>query len=123
MLRRGEWAPGVSDPQDVAPATDDVVATARAARAAGPLLPVPENYHDDLEARLELPAERLAAFRALGVLCEADTGGAYLQECTGLLAGACSWPWSSVSAGTTGSAGRTPRYGLRRTDGDDLPAC
>lgn len=88
LLRRGEWAPGVSDPQYVALATDDVVATARAARAAGaPLLPVPGNYHDDLDARLELPAHRLDAFRELGVLCEADADGAYLQVCTELLAG------------------------------------
>ncbi|MCW2581418.1 MAG: 4-hydroxyphenylpyruvate dioxygenase, partial [Klenkia sp.] len=43
LLRRGGgWAPGVPDPQHVAFGTDDVVATARALRAAGaPLLAVP----------------------------------------------------------------------------------
>lgn len=88
LLRRGEWAPRVSDPQYVALSTDDVVATARAAHAAGaPLLPLPGNYHNDLDARLELPPERLAAFRELGVLCEADADGAYLQVCTELLDG------------------------------------
>ncbi|RZT86477.1 4-hydroxyphenylpyruvate dioxygenase [Pseudonocardia sediminis] len=88
LLRRGEWAPGVSDPQYIALATDDVVATARAARAAGaPLLEIPANYHDDLDARLEPPPERLAAFRELGVLCEADAQGSYLQVCTELLDG------------------------------------
>ncbi|WP_226380160.1 sugar phosphate isomerase/epimerase and 4-hydroxyphenylpyruvate domain-containing protein [Pseudonocardia sp. KRD291] len=88
LLRRGEWAPGVSDPQYVALATDDVIATARAARAAGvPLLDVPANYHDDLDARLAPPPQRLAAFRELGVLCEATADGAYLQVCTELLDG------------------------------------
>ena len=36
VLRRGsEWQPGVTDPQHVAFATDDIFAAARAARAAG----------------------------------------------------------------------------------------
>ena len=88
LLRRGEWAPGVSDPQYVALAVDDVVAAARSARGAGaPLLPVPENYHDDLDARFALPPQRLAAFRELGVLYDADSRGASLQVCTELLDG------------------------------------
>jgi 4-hydroxyphenylpyruvate dioxygenase len=36
LVRRGEWAPGVPDPQCVAFATDDALAAARAARAAAP---------------------------------------------------------------------------------------
>lgn len=55
LLRRGGWAPGVPDPQYVAFATDDALAAARSARAAGaPLLDVPDNYYDDLDARLDL---------------------------------------------------------------------
>ncbi|MHC1558936.1 TIM barrel protein [Actinomycetospora sp. C-140] len=88
LLRRGEWAPGVPEPQYVALAVDDVVAAARAARAAGaPLLAMPDNYYDDLAARVELPSDRLAAYRELGVLHDQGPDGAYLQVCTEVLAG------------------------------------
>lgn len=88
LLRRGEWSPAVADPQYVALACDDVLATAAAARAAGvPLLPVPGNYHDDLAARLELPDATIDAYRELGVLHERDDDGDYLQVCTELLGG------------------------------------
>ncbi|HEY2224508.1 sugar phosphate isomerase/epimerase and 4-hydroxyphenylpyruvate domain-containing protein [Actinomycetospora sp.] len=88
LLRRGSWAPGVTEPQYVALATDDVVGAARAARDAGaPLLGMPDNYYDDLGARLELPPEQLAAYRELGVLHEQDQDGAYLQVCTEVLGG------------------------------------
>ena len=88
LLRRGEWAPGVSEPQYVALAVDDVVAAARAARAAGaPLLGIPDNYYADLDARLALPAEQLAAYRELGVLHEETPEGTYLQVCTEVLGG------------------------------------
>jgi 4-hydroxyphenylpyruvate dioxygenase len=89
-LRRGEWAPAVADPQYVAFATDDLLASTRAARAAGvPLLAIPDNYHDDLDARVAIPPSDLAAYRDLGVLYSADdeSGGAFLQVCTELLGG------------------------------------
>src|SRR4051812_42764614 len=42
LLRRGEWAPGVSDPQYIAFAAPDALAAARAARAGGaPILDIP----------------------------------------------------------------------------------
>ncbi|WP_020660009.1 sugar phosphate isomerase/epimerase and 4-hydroxyphenylpyruvate domain-containing protein [Amycolatopsis benzoatilytica] len=88
LLRRGEWAPGVSEPQYVALAVDDLLATARAAQAAGaPLLAIPDNYYADLDARLALPADRLAAYRELGVLHEHTAEGDYLQVCTEVLGG------------------------------------
>ncbi len=88
LLRRGGWSPAVSDPQYVALATDDLLATAAAARDAGVrLLDVPANYHDDLRARLELPDERIAAYRELGVLHERDADGDLIQVCTELLGG------------------------------------
>lgn len=88
VLRSGGWSPAVADPQYVALACDDVLATAAAARAAGvPLLPVPANYHDDLAARLDLPAATVAAYRELGVLHDRDAAGDYLQVCTELLGG------------------------------------
>ncbi|MGY1661768.1 bifunctional sugar phosphate isomerase/epimerase/4-hydroxyphenylpyruvate dioxygenase family protein [Geodermatophilus sp. SYSU D00705] len=85
-LRRGGWAPGVPEPQYVALATDDIVATARALRAAGaPLLPVPANYADDLDARLDLAPELLAAVREHGLLYEEDAAGGYLHLVTEVL--------------------------------------
>ncbi len=89
VLRRGsEWQPGVTDPQHIAFATDDVVAAARAAAAAGaPVLRVPENYYDDLDARLAPPAELLDAIRELGVLYDRNADGEFLHLYTDVLGG------------------------------------
>ena len=85
-LRRGDWTPGVPAPQYVAFATDDIVATAEALRTAGaPLLPVPANYAEDLDARFDLSAELLAAIRAYGLFYEEDARGAYLHLATAVL--------------------------------------
>jgi 4-hydroxyphenylpyruvate dioxygenase len=85
-LRRGGWAPGVAEPQYVALATDDLVATAGRLRAAGaPLLPLPANYADDLEARFDLPADVLAAVREHGLMYEEDGAGGYLHLATEVL--------------------------------------
>ncbi|MGW0211690.1 bifunctional sugar phosphate isomerase/epimerase/4-hydroxyphenylpyruvate dioxygenase family protein [Streptomyces sp. NPDC003233] len=62
----------------IALATDDVVAAARAFRAAGGrLLPVPANYHDDLAARYDLADDELETYRELGILYDRDAGGAF----------------------------------------------
>jgi len=89
LLRRGGgWSPGVPDPQHVAFATDDAVATARALRAAGaPLLAVPANYHDDLDARLDLDPALVADLRAHGLLYDVDADGAFLHLYTEVLGG------------------------------------
>ena len=88
VLRRGEWAPGVAEPQHVAFACADVLAAARAARDAGaPLLPIPDNYYDDLDARLAPPPEQLAAMRELGVLLDRDGHGEFLHFYTEVLGG------------------------------------
>ena len=85
-LRRGGWAPGVPDPQYVAFTTDDVVATARALRAAGaPLLALPANYAADLDARFDLDPELLAAIREHGLMYDEDDSGSYLQLATEVL--------------------------------------
>ena len=87
VLRRGGWAPGVPDPQAIAFAVDDVLALARAPRAAGvALLDVGDNYYDDLAARLDLdrgPARRPARH----VLLRHDAHGAYLHVVTEVLGG------------------------------------
>ncbi len=86
LLRRGEWSPGVPAPQSIAFATDDVVATARALRAAGaPLLPVPANYHDDLESRVDLDPALLADLRECGLFYDEDAHGRYLHLATEVL--------------------------------------
>jgi 4-hydroxyphenylpyruvate dioxygenase len=89
VLRRGtEWQPGVTDPQHVAFASEDLIAAARTARAAGaPLLDIPDNYYDDLDARLAPPPALLADMRALGVLYDRDADGEFLHFYTEILGG------------------------------------
>ncbi|GAA2437192.1 sugar phosphate isomerase/epimerase and 4-hydroxyphenylpyruvate domain-containing protein [Actinomadura vinacea] len=89
LLRRGTWAPGVAEPQYVALLTSDIVEAVTAARARGArMLDIPENYYDDLQARVELPADTLDSLRALGILYEsAPAGRAYLHAGTELLGG------------------------------------
>ncbi|HEY8471222.1 MAG TPA: TIM barrel protein [Natronosporangium sp.] len=85
-MRRGDWAPTVPNPQHIAFATDDAVACARALRERGvPMLAIPANYYDDLDARLALPAELLAAIRAHSILYDRDEHGEYLHFFTELL--------------------------------------
>lgn len=86
LLRRGDWSPGVPAPQSIAFATDDIVATAGALRAAGaPLLPVPANYHDDLDARVDLDPALLADLREHGLFYDEDAHGRYLHLATEVL--------------------------------------
>ncbi|MEI5519284.1 TIM barrel protein [Streptomyces brasiliscabiei] len=64
--------------QHIALATDDVVAAARAFRAAGGrLLAVPANYYDDLAARFEFADGELEAYRELGILYDRDPDGEF----------------------------------------------
>ncbi len=86
VLRRGSWAPAVPDPQHVAFATDDVFRTARALRERGaPILEVPGNYYDDLDARLALDPGLLAALREHDVFYERDGDAEYFHLCTEIL--------------------------------------
>jgi 4-hydroxyphenylpyruvate dioxygenase len=85
-LRRGGWAPGVPEPQYLAFATGDIVTTAKALRVGGaPMLPVTENYVDDLAARYDVPDDLLAAIRAHGLMYEEDRHGGYLHLATEVL--------------------------------------
>jgi 4-hydroxyphenylpyruvate dioxygenase len=85
-LRRGAWTPGVPDPQYVAFATDDIVATARHLRQAGaPLIAPPANYADDLAARFDLVPDLIAAIRDNGLMYDEDAGGGYLHLATEVL--------------------------------------
>lgn len=85
-LRRGDWSPGVSSPQLVAFATDDAIACARALRERGaPVLEIPANYYDDLEARVALPGDILAALRENSILYDRDERGEFLHFFTEML--------------------------------------
>ncbi|WP_063763698.1 TIM barrel protein [Actinoplanes subtropicus] len=85
-MRRGDWAPVVPDPQQVAFGTADAIASAQAMRALGaPLLTIPDNYYADLDARLALPPDLLAALRANSILYDRDEHGAYLHFYTEML--------------------------------------
>ncbi len=88
VLRRGsEWQPGVTDPQHVAFATDDIYAATRAAKAAGaPMsVQVPANYYDHLDARLAPPPGQLAAMREFNVLLDRTAAGEFLHFYTDVL--------------------------------------
>ena len=66
--------------QHIAFNTNDIVATAERFKANGvPILEIPENYYDDLEARVDLPAERLAVLKANNILYDKDADGEYMQ--------------------------------------------
>ena len=85
-LRRGDWAPGVSSPQLVAFATDDAIACAKAMRERGaPILEMPGNYYDDLDARLSLPAELVESLREHSILYDRDEQGEFLHFFTEML--------------------------------------
>ncbi|MCI2421716.1 TIM barrel protein [Saccharopolyspora sp. K220] len=85
LVRRGEWAPAVRDPQHIAFATADALATARALHERGaPVLRIPDNYYDDLEARVDLDPELLAELRANSVLYDRDEHGEFLHLFTEL---------------------------------------
>jgi 4-hydroxyphenylpyruvate dioxygenase len=85
-LRRGEWAPGIRDPQHIAFTTDDIIATAKAVHALGaPILEIPGNYYDDLDARMAAPPDLLAAMRAYWVLYDRDGSGEFLHFYTEVL--------------------------------------
>jgi 4-hydroxyphenylpyruvate dioxygenase len=69
--------------QHIAFASQDIIATVQQLRQNGvAMLPMPENYYDDLEARSDLSPERLAALRAHDILYDRDESGEYLQAYT-----------------------------------------
>jgi 4-hydroxyphenylpyruvate dioxygenase len=66
--------------QHIAFDTDDIVATAARLKANGvAMLQISENYYDDLEARVDLPAERLRILTDNNILYDKDADGEYLQ--------------------------------------------
>jgi 4-hydroxyphenylpyruvate dioxygenase len=69
--------------QHVAFATRDIVMTLARMRANGvEMLPIPENYYDDLEARTELSGARVDVLRRQNILYDRDESGEFLHACT-----------------------------------------
>ncbi len=63
--------------------TADVVAAAKAARQTDlPVLEIPENYYDDLEARFGLDGELADRMRSLNILYDRDDQAEYYQFCS-----------------------------------------
>ncbi len=66
--------------QHVAFGTDDIVATSAKLKANGvETLGIPENYYDDLEARIGMDVARLKVLKANNILYDKDEYGEYLQ--------------------------------------------
>lgn len=88
IIRRGQWSPGVTEPQHIAFHTDDIFACVQAMRQRrAPVLEVPNNYYDDLAARVDLGAERLELLRRNSILYDHDAQGEFLHCYTELLGG------------------------------------
>ena len=72
--------------QHIALATDDIAATvARLAANGVALLPIPENYYDDLEVRTDLSADEVGRLRAGNILYDRDGESEFFQVYTGPL--------------------------------------
>ncbi|MFG2086881.1 bifunctional sugar phosphate isomerase/epimerase/4-hydroxyphenylpyruvate dioxygenase family protein [Spirillospora sp. NPDC048824] len=103
VLRRGSWAPAVPDPQHVAFHTGDIFRTAQVLRGRGaPLLDVPGNYYDDLDARLAPDPALLTALREHGVLYDRDGDAEYFHLCTEILGSRVFLEFVQRSSGHTG---------------------
>lgn len=66
--------------QHLAFATDDIFHTAQALRQNGmAALEISPNYYDDLQARLDIPQDRLVALRSASILYDRDAYGEFYQ--------------------------------------------
>jgi 4-hydroxyphenylpyruvate dioxygenase len=69
--------------QHVAFTTDDILATVDRLKTGGvDLLPIPENYYDDLEVRADLSAEAVEQLRASNILYDREGDAEYFQVYT-----------------------------------------
>lgn len=74
--------------QHIALSTGDILATVRHLIASGvELLPIPENYYDDLEVRTDLSPEDVEQLRAHNILYDREGGAEYFQVYTKALEG------------------------------------
>jgi 4-hydroxyphenylpyruvate dioxygenase len=69
--------------QHIAFATDDILATVRQLEANGVrLVPIAENYYDDLEAKTDLSRARIEELQRHNILYDREGSGEYLQAYT-----------------------------------------
>jgi len=69
--------------QHIASSTDDILATVDRLKAGGvDLLPIPENYYDDLEVRADLSVEDVEQLRARNILYDREGSAEYFQAYT-----------------------------------------
>jgi 4-hydroxyphenylpyruvate dioxygenase len=66
--------------QHIAFATSDIMNTAKSLIASGiPLLPIPENYYDDLEARYDLATDKIDHLKAHNILYDREGDAEFFQ--------------------------------------------
>ena len=100
--------------QHIALSTDDLLATVRQLEANGmKLLPVPENYYDDLEAKSELTMELIDTLKAHNIFYDREGDAEYFQVYTAPSRIASSSRSSSVAA-IAATAPSTRPSGWRR---------
>lgn len=86
LLGRGGSLRGAPEPQQIAFACPDVFAASAALRAAGgSVLPIPDNYYADLEARTGLAADEVERLRDHQVLFDRVDGRTFLHWYTPLI--------------------------------------
>ena len=74
--------------QHIALNTDDIVsAMSKLVENGVDFLPIPQNYYDDLEARLGLSQAEIERLRALNILYDVDGKGVFYQAYTKALEG------------------------------------
>ena len=74
--------------QHIALATSDILATVQRLKANGvDLLPIPENYYDDLEVRTDLSADDVEQLRKANILYDREGAAEYFQAYTKTLEG------------------------------------
>jgi 4-hydroxyphenylpyruvate dioxygenase len=74
--------------QHIALTNANILSTVTRMLATGvTMLPISDNYYDDLEARTDLSSEDIAALKSLNILPDRDQGGAFYQACTTTLDG------------------------------------
>jgi 4-hydroxyphenylpyruvate dioxygenase len=74
--------------QHIALATGDILATVERLKANGiDLLPIPENYYDDLEVRTDLSVEDVERLRASNILYDKEGAAEYFQAYTRTMEG------------------------------------
>jgi 4-hydroxyphenylpyruvate dioxygenase len=74
--------------QHIALATADIFATVAQLGANGVrLLPIPQNYYDDLEVRVDLAPETIERMRAANILYDRDGKAEYFQAYTQTIEG------------------------------------